>query len=92
MTSGTLTITIKALQGGGFNTASSGNDGINIISGGVSVAGLTPWPSGATTGQTKTVTLNIPPNVLATGLVSLYVQDDTAVLSADLNLKGCCLR
>jgi hypothetical protein len=92
MTSATLTVTIKALQGGAFNTASSGNDGVNIISHGQSVLGVTPWPTGATTGQTKTLTINVPPSVLANGEFSLYVQDDTAVINTVLRLQGCCLR
>jgi hypothetical protein len=92
MTYGQLVITIKALQGGAFNTASSGNDGINLFSAGVQFANQAAWPSGATTGQTRTVTFNIPANILAKGEFSLYVQDDTAVVSADLTLRGCCLK
>jgi len=92
MTSGVLKVTLKALQTGTFNSASSGNDGLNIISNGQSVAGAPPWPNGATAGQTTTITINVPASALAQGHFGLYVQDDTAVLSAELTLRGCCLR
>ena len=93
-TRGTLVITIKALQGGPKGSPTSANDGIDIISGGSSVPSLgqPAWPGGATTGQTRIVTINIPANILANGKFSLYVEDDTAVLSATLTLEGCCLR
>lgn len=91
-TSATLVVTIKALQGGAFGSSSSGNDAVHLFSQGVSFATQNAWPSGATTGQTRSLTFNIPANILAKGEFSLYVQDDTAVLSADLTLRGCCLR
>lgn len=92
-TSATVVLTIKALQGGAFNTASSGNDGVNIISHGVSVAGVTPWPNGATTGETKSLTIRVPASVLASrNEFSLYVQDDTAVLDATVRFEGCCIK
>jgi len=93
MTSGILTVKVKALQGGPPKSATSANDGINLFSHGVVFAGQSPWyTSGVTTGQTATLTFTIPPSVLATGEFTLYVQDDTAVLSAELKLQGCCLR
>jgi hypothetical protein len=92
MTYGQLVITIKALQGGPFNSPSSGNDGIYLFSAGVRFDSQAAWPNGAATGQARTVTFNIPANILAKGEFSLYVQDDTAVVSADLTLRGCCLK
>lgn len=91
-TSALVTVGIKCLQGGPFNSASAGNDGINIISHGTSVAGVTPWPNGCQTGDTKMVTINVPPSALAQGVFSLYVQDDTAVTSATVQAQGCCIR
>jgi len=93
-TRGTLVVTVKALQGGPKDSSTSGNDDLEIFSGGSAVPGFSQriWPTGATTGQTRTITLNIPPNILAKGEFSLYVEDDTAVISADLTLEGCCLR
>jgi hypothetical protein len=44
------------------------------------------------TGGFTTHTVSIPQSVLATGFVSLYVEDDTAVVSAVLSLEGCCLK
>jgi len=92
-TQGTLIVTLKALQPGPFKSASSGNDGVNIFSNGASVLAVTPWPNGVTTaGQTTTLTIQIPANVLANNQFGLYVQDDTAVVSAELRLVGCCIR
>jgi hypothetical protein len=92
-TSATVVLTIKALQGGAFNTPSSGNDGVNIISHGVGVASVTPWPNGATTGETKSITITVPASVLASrNEFSLYVQDDTAVLDAVVRFQGCCVK
>lgn len=91
-TSATVTLTIKALQGGAFNSASSGNDGINILSQGTSVAGTPAWPNGCHTGDTRTVSISVPASALAQGQFSLYVQDDTAVVDATVQLQGCCIR
>lgn len=91
MTKGVLTIRIKALQPGPKNSPSSGNDGIAIVSGGIVKSSQSAWPNGNPP-NTAPITINIPPQVLSTGLVSFYVQDDTAVLSAQLQLTGCCIR
>lgn len=81
---------IKALVGG--SGASAYNDGINVYVGGVQVASARPWPTPPNTGATSTITIPIPTNNLAGGLLSLYVQDDTAVVSAELDIDGCCIR
>jgi len=92
ITSGTLTVTVKALEGGPRGSSTSANDSVNVISHGTTVSQQSPWLNGVSTGATQTLTFSIPANVLATGQVSFYVQDDTAVVSADLRLEGCCIR
>ncbi|HEX8407979.1 MAG TPA: hypothetical protein VF883_03885 [Thermoanaerobaculia bacterium] len=94
-TSGTLRVTLKALAGGGVGSPTSVNDAVHVFSGGTVVQGLSqqPWlSSGVGTGATTTVTIQIPPNVLATGLVTFYVQDDASVTNATLTVSGCCLK
>jgi hypothetical protein len=92
MTSGTLRVTVKALQGGPKGSPTSANDSINVMSSGVNFGQQQPWLNGVATGATTTLTFTIPPNILAKGQFSLYVQDDTAVVSAQLILSGCCLK
>jgi len=92
-TSGTLTMEVKALQGGPAGSATSANDGVTVFSNQVKVPPqISPWSAGVATGATKTLTFNIPASVLAFGKVSFYVEDDTAVLWAHLHLEGCCIR
>src|SRR5688572_20714269 len=69
-TSATLTVTLKALIGGGAGSPTSVNDAVHVFSGGAIVPGLSqqPWLSGVATNATTTVTIQIPANVLATGL------------------------
>lgn len=89
-TSGLLTLHLKALVGGSGST--SANDGVNVYVGGVRIGVQTPWTSTVVTGATTTMTFPLTANNLASGFVSFYVQDDTAVVSAELDLKGCCIR
>jgi hypothetical protein len=96
MTTGTLQVRLKCLQGGPGNSSSSGNDDIELIQNHAGVPGFSkrawPQPAGCATGAVTTVTFsNIPASVLSTGRVSFYVEDDTAVLGAILTLHGCCL-
>jgi len=92
MTKGVLTVTIKALQSAGAGGAASANDAVHVTSGGTVVASQQPWlTTGVTAGTVATVTFPIPANVLSTGMVSFYVQDDVAVVSASLTVEGCCL-
>jgi len=91
-----LTITFKALQTGGPDGA-SGNDIVYLLS------SLAPGPSHkvlsqfiwpgqhATAGQTETLTFQIPCKYLTNGHFSIFVEDDTAVTSAQLTLSRCCL-
>jgi hypothetical protein len=90
MTSGKLTLHLKALVSGPSN-ASSVNDGVNVFVGGVAIGGQTPWTPSVVAGATTTITIPITANNLTSGFVSFYVQDDTAVLSAELDLTGCCV-
>jgi hypothetical protein len=92
ITSGELIINLKALQTAlpGVNGA-SGNDGVNVYSGTALVVGHVPWTSGVTAGTVKTVTFPIAATFLTGGLLSFYVQDDTAVTSATLIITRCCL-
>ena len=91
---GKLTVTYKALQGGGPNSASSANDDACLVHNGAVVGtGGCPriWPGGVQTGATKPVTYSVPASVIASGHVSLYAEDDTAVVSAVLEFTGCCV-
>lgn len=96
MTKGMLIVTVKALRAGPKGSSSSANDWVQLVKGGQSVPGSGQQPFGSfanvTVGQTATVTINVPANILASGTVSFYVQDDSAVVKAELRLEGCCLR
>lgn len=92
----TLTVTFKALQGGPPQSATSANDVISILSSlapGPShvVTSQILWPGGVKTGQTETLTFKIPCKYLANGHLSIFAEDDTAVVSAELSLLRCCL-
>jgi hypothetical protein len=91
MTKGTLTVTFKALQDASQGGANAGNDGATLYSGHTVVAQQQIWPGTASAGATTTLTFPLGANALASGLLSLYVQDDTAVLKAELVVEGCCL-
>jgi len=87
-TSGVLRVTYKALQGGPPNSSTSANDDAGLMPG--------PYPrifTGAV--AAGTIKANVPytltPAMLASGSVTLYVEDDTAVVSATLEITGCCL-
>jgi hypothetical protein len=90
MTGGTLTLHLKALVSGPSKSTSV-NDGVNVFVGGVAIGGQTPWTQSVVAGATTTITIPITANNLTSGFVSFYVQDDTAVISAALDLTGCCV-
>jgi hypothetical protein len=91
ITKGTLVVNVRALQDATSGGADAGNDGANLYSGGALVTGQTIWTPPVNAGQTKSLTFNLTAGALATGLLSIYVQDDTAVVSAQLVVEYCCL-
>jgi hypothetical protein len=92
---GKLTVVYKALQGGGANSSSSANDDACLVHNGAVVGtGGCPriWGTGGvTTGATTTVSYVVPAGMIASGHVSLYAEDDSAVVSAVLEFAGCCV-
>lgn len=93
ITKGTLTVTIKALNSGQKGSSAANNDAVNVYSNGALIGQQQPWlNTGVTAGTTATVSFPIPATALATGMVSFVVQDDSAVVSAQLVIEGCCLR
>jgi hypothetical protein len=99
--SGVMKIQMTALQVGSNPTSSqdAGNDNVSIIHGGLPVppynqriyTGLSHFSAGQTV--TKPWTLNAAAlHLLNTnGYLTLYVEDDTSVTSATLQLTVCCL-
>jgi hypothetical protein len=101
VTSAVLTVKMKALlPGQAANSSDAGNDDISIVHAGQVVQpyneriynGINrPFPAG----QTATKVWNLNPTALgilnSTGTLTFYVEDDTSVLSATLQLTGCCL-
>lgn len=93
ITSGKLEVTIKALQGGGANSSTSANDAVHVIVNGASATYQQPWlTTGVATGDTQPVYFTLTAAQLASGNISIYVQDDSAVVSARLTVSGCCTR
>ncbi len=95
--SATLTVTMRANFAGYLPTAGPGNDNIGLYANGGLLAGMggtlytVPFPANFTT--TKTIAIN-PAGLAAmnaNGRLSFVVQDDTAVLSASLQISRCCV-
>lgn len=99
ITKAVLTVRLKAILGGSAKDSSdAGNDGIDVMHNGAVVqpyaeAVYSSFPFSA--GQTVTKTWNLMgaalANINANNRLSFYVQDDTMVQSATLQLTGCCL-
>ncbi|HYX23444.1 MAG TPA: hypothetical protein VFC23_04765 [Thermoanaerobaculia bacterium] len=103
VTSAVLTVQMKALLPGQSTSSNdAGNDDISIIHAGVPVPPHNErvythppvnFPFAA--GQTATKVWSLSPAALgllnANGYLTLYVEDDTMVQSATLQLSGCCL-
>jgi len=101
VTSAVLTVHMKANQPGQSNTSSdAGNDNISIVHAGQTVQPYSeriynginhPFPAG----QAATKVWNLNATALgilsSTGMLTFYVEDDTSVTSATLQLTGCCL-
>lgn len=100
ITQARLTIKMKAnSEGRSAKSSDAGNDGITVMYSGASVppyseSVYSSWPFSQ--GQTATKTWNLTgvalDNLCHSGRLSFAVQDDTMVLSASLELCGCCLR
>ncbi|MDO8380309.1 MAG: hypothetical protein V4597_20910 [Pseudomonadota bacterium] len=96
----TLTITLRANQPGTSATASdSGNDSMGVMGNQVAFPGLngpvyTSFPVAMNQPTTRTYVMT--PAALAAmnanNRISFYVQDDTRVLSAKLQISRCCLK
>jgi len=103
ITQALLTVKMKANQGGVSKTSrDAGNDGIAVMLPTAVVAysdsvysppGGPGWPFSA--GATAVKSWSLSPAALnslnATHNLSIYVEDDTMVTSATLQLSGCCL-
>lgn len=91
---GRLTVVYKALQDGvSATTPDAGNDTGGLVSeGGKGVPGSSGpiWGGPVKKGTTKTIVYAVPCKVISTGRVSFVAQDDTAVVSAKLEIRGCC--
>jgi hypothetical protein len=93
-TKATLIVKVRALLPGGAGSPSSANDWVELVKNGASVPGTgqQPFSGGVTNvGQPATVTIAVPQNILNSGVVSFWVQDDSAVTAAELRLEGCCI-
>jgi hypothetical protein len=99
ITKAVLTVNMQANQGGqSAHSSDAGNDAISIMHSGTVVAPYSEavyshWPFSA--GQQATKVWNLTgaalANINADNRLSFYVEDDTMVKSATLQLIGCCL-
>ena len=93
ITGAVLTVKLKANQAGSL----TGNDGIAIMHLGSVVAPFSqpiytsPPPNGLSVTKTWTLTGAALSNLNANHRLSIYVQDDTRVESATLQISGCCV-
>lgn len=98
--SATMTITLRANQPSASAAGSdSGNDSMGVMSNQVAFPGLngpvyTTFPVAMNQPTTRTYVMT--PAALASmnanNRISLYVQDDTRVLSAKLQISRCCVK
>ncbi len=94
---GKLTVTYKALDEGPKGSSSSYNDSGGLVYLGSSVPGQSGWiyPQGSSVSnhQIAVRTYFLSAAIVQSGRVSFAVQDDTAVVSAKLEVPGgCCLQ
>ncbi|NHQ60759.1 hypothetical protein G9409_09225 [Chlorobium sp. BLA1] len=92
--SGTLSITVKALQKGISHTSNdAGNDKAYILKNGTELwwKYIYPIPPTVTVGQQQTVTVPVTAAMVTGNRISFAVQDDSSVLSAKLDLNYCCV-
>lgn len=91
---GTLVVTYKAVNKGTSNkTSDAGNDTSGLVRNGASApGGGFLWPNtGVAAGTVLTKTFTVPASWMASGRVSFYAQDDTAVTKATLSMSRCCI-
>ena len=99
ITGAQLTVNMRANQAGASHSSSdAGNDGIVVMNGGSVLAGLsaavypnTPFAKGFQVTKTWSLPAAALTVIDQNHRLSFDVQDDTAVLSATLQLNGCCL-
>ena len=97
ITKAMLTVKMRSnLPGQSKNDSAAGNDGISIMHAGHAVYGesvYSHWPFPVNQPAVKQWALNptVLNNINTFGRLSIYVQDDTRVESATLQLTGCCL-
>jgi hypothetical protein len=99
ITSAILTVHMKANQPGQSTSSSdAGNDNISILHAGQVVQPYNervyshwPFPAGQTATKTWTLNATALGIINSTGMLTFYVEDDTSVTSATLQLSGCCL-
>ncbi len=101
VTKATLVVKMKSIEGGTSATSSdAGNDIIAVLgSGGVAIAPYHepvygpkfPFPAGTLVTKTWDIQGAALSKLNTAHTLSFYVQDDTTVLSATLQLTGCCL-
>ncbi|HVA27836.1 MAG TPA: hypothetical protein VNF68_06630 [Candidatus Baltobacteraceae bacterium] len=94
---GKLTVTYKALDEGPTGSHTSYNDSGGLVYLGASVPGQSGWiyPQGSfvANNQIAVRTYFLSAAIVQSGRVSFAVQDDTAVVSAKLEVPGgCCLQ
>jgi len=94
---GTLTVTYKALDPGPPGSSTSFNDSGGLVYLGASVPGqsgfIFPQSSSVANNQLSVHTYYLSAAIVQSGKVSFSVQDDSAVVSAKLEVPGgCCLQ
>lgn len=94
----TITIRLKSLTTASSRTGSdAGNDTLRIYHNGVILGDVTGfiWPIGTPVGTVATRTINLSAATLAAlntnNMISVGVQDDTAVQAVQIQLNRCCL-
>lgn len=95
----TVTIRMKSIEAASSRTASdAGNDSFGLWNAGAGLAGSGGfiWPVGTPAGTVTTKTIVLTPAMLASinsnNMLSVAVQDDTTVLSVQVQLDRCCLK
>jgi hypothetical protein len=101
ITKAVLTVNMRSNgPGQSSSSADAGNDGIALMHAGAVVAPYNeavysnvpkPFVAGQLATKTWVLTGAALNNLNASGLISFAVQDDTSVVSATLQISGCCL-